>query len=90
MRKEIKIKDCKEFVENKVALLGALQLVEDDVSKEDEHSKELIEMALSNAYVLNITFDDNDMTDWGHGYWMGVLKTLNWVLGEDNDFLHIE
>ena len=92
MRNETETNSIKEFVENKVALLGALQLIEDNADDEkglNKHSKELVDMALSNACSLNITFDDDDMTDWGHGYWMGVLKTLNWVLGDDNDLLHI-
>ena len=30
---------------------------------------------------------DDGYTDWGCGYWNGILAALRWVLGEDKNFL---
>lgn len=36
------------------------------------------------------TYDDipeNGYSDWECGYWNGILGALNWVMGEERDFL---
>lgn len=90
MRKEIEIRKFQDFTLNKSALLGALKLVSDGVDEEDKRQQEVIDGALKTACDQQIIFTDADISEWGFGYWSGVLKTLNWVLGEDNDLLNIE
>ena len=90
MRKESEVYEFQDFALNKSALLGALQLIIEGMNGGDKPQKELIEETLKTACDKQITFTEADISNWGLGYWSGVLKTLNWVLGEDNDLLNIE